>query len=514
MSRKHPALWATAVSLLLVVVALAAWQLRGVSRSAGPVGNATPTAAAGAAQAAVPANSAPPAAFFQVSPQRLQAIGVATGTVTYGPVQDTIRTVGNVAVDEATETSVQVRLAGWIEIVFANVTGERVEKGQPLFTLTSPDLYADEQDYLAAMQNRDRLAASPVGGVAPGANQLLAAATARLQQEQIPPQEIERLRRTNVASRTLTVTSPASGYITERDALPGQQVQPGARLYAIAQLSPIWVNAAIEEADTGRIRRGDPATVAVEALPGRHFEGRIDTVLPAMDPATRTATARIVLDNANAALTPGMFARVEVTVPLGAQVTVPTSGVLQTGERSLAFVDHGGGSLESREVELGPQIGERYVVLHGLRPGERIVTSANFLVDAESQLQSAIGNFAPPPPGVGQAQANQPQAQIDLTTSPSPPRPGSNVLRVRLTDASGQPITGAAVTVVFFMPAMPAMGMAAMTVTRHLGETGGGYYQGAATLGSGGTWQATLTATRQGALLARRQMSLTATGGM
>ncbi|MGH9481710.1 MAG: efflux RND transporter periplasmic adaptor subunit, partial [Terriglobales bacterium] len=468
-----------------------------------------------AAITAALAASAPCQGTLQISPQRLQSIGVQTGLVTYGPVDDTIRTLGNVTVDEEKLASIQARFSGWIETVYAATTYQYVHQGDRLLSIESPEIYAAEQDYLFARRNREALAGSTVAGVAAGAADLLAAALTRLEQQQVPQEEIERLRRTGVAERTITVTSPASGYITERDALPNQHVEPGTRLYTVAGLSPIWVYAAVLESDLGRIRIGDAATVTVAALPGREFAGRVDFIWPELDAATRTAKARIALPNPGATLMPGMYANVQVRVPLGEQITVPAGAVLQAGEQPIAFVDHGGGRLEPRRIVLGSQAGDRIIVLKGLRAGERIVTSANFLIDSESQLQAALGSFAPPPPGVGQAAAPAAaQAQIELTTSPSPPRKGNNLVRVRLTAADGRPLAGAEVTVSFFMPAMPAMGMAAMRTSMHLSDKGGGYYEGTGTLGSGGTWQVTVVAARQGVTLAQQQLSLTATGGM
>ncbi|HSU88940.1 MAG TPA: FixH family protein, partial [Terriglobia bacterium] len=191
------------------------------------------------------------------------------------------------------------------------------------------------------------------------------------------------------------------------------------------------------------------------------------------------------------------------------------SGVLQSGTRQIAFVARSDGYLDPRELELGPRIGDDFVVAKGLKAGERIVTSANFLIDSESQLQSALGSFVPPPPGAGGASAmNPPQASADLTSEPNPPKKGSNVFRVRLTDANGSPISGAEVSVTFFMPAMPAMGMAAMRTPVALSDKGNGVYEGSGALGSGGTWQTTIVAKKNGQTIASKQLSVNATGGM
>ena len=200
---------------------------------------------------------------------------------------------------------------------------------------------------------------------------------------------------------------------------------------------------------------------------------------------------------------------------MGRHEVIPASGVLQTGTRQIVFVDHGEGNLEPREVELGARVGDDYVVLKGLKDGERIVTSANFLIDSESQLQAALGTFTPPPPGVGAAAAsNGPRAVIELATDPNPPQRGRNGLRVKLADANAAPIGGAQVTATFYMAAMPAMGMAAMRVSAQLTDRGGGAYEGPVELPSGGTWQVTLVAQKSGETLATKRLSLDATGSM
>jgi Cu(I)/Ag(I) efflux system membrane fusion protein/cobalt-zinc-cadmium efflux system membrane fusion protein len=214
-----------------------------------------------------------------------------------------------------------------------------------------------------------------------------------------------------------------------------------------------------------------------------------------------------------------MFVNVVIQVPLGSQLVIPVNGVLQSGTRQIVFVDRGSGYLEPRDVQLGPQAGEEYVVLKGLKAGERIVTSANFLIDSESQLQAAIGSFTPPPPGAGAAAAMnnaaaQPTAQVQLSTEPATPHKGTILYRVRLTGADGAPVLGAQVTVRSYMPGMPQMGMAAMNVVTTLIEKGGGLYEGQVNLESGGTWQVTVTASKNATVLATKQLSLNAEGGM
>jgi Cu(I)/Ag(I) efflux system membrane fusion protein/cobalt-zinc-cadmium efflux system membrane fusion protein len=287
------------------------------------------------------------------------------------------------------------------------------------------------------------------------------------------------------------------------------------RLYTIADLSTVWVQAQVFQNDLGRIEVGAPATLTVNAYPGRTFSGHVDFIYPQVDMDTRTAKVRLVFSNAGLQLKPGMFVNVSLKVPMGSQLVIPASGVLQSGTREIAFVERSDGYIEPREVQLGSRVGDDFIVLKGLKAGEQIVTSANFLIDSESQLQAALGSFVPPPPGVGAASAmNAPQGNLELSSDPTPPHKGGNVFRVKLTDASGAPISGAEVSVTFFMPAMPAMGMAAMRTPVTLSDKGNGLYEGSGQLESGGTWQVTILAKKNGQLIATKQLSVNATGGM
>jgi Cu(I)/Ag(I) efflux system membrane fusion protein/cobalt-zinc-cadmium efflux system membrane fusion protein len=210
-----------------------------------------------------------------------------------------------------------------------------------------------------------------------------------------------------------------------------------------------------------------------------------------------------------------MFVNVALKVPMGSQLVIPATGVLQSGAREIAFVQRTDGYIEPREVQLGPRVGDNFIVLKGLNEGEQIITSANFLIDSESQLQAALGSFVPPPPGAGTAAAmNAPRSSVELSSDPTPPHKGANVFRVKLTDAVGSPVSGADVSVTFFMPAMPAMGMAAVRTSVTLSDKAGGLYEGSGQLESGGTWQVTILAKKNGQIVASKQLSVNATGGM
>jgi Cu(I)/Ag(I) efflux system membrane fusion protein/cobalt-zinc-cadmium efflux system membrane fusion protein len=485
------------------------------SDTSDPVVARGPEAVAGAipSPAVVPAGSEPALTPVQISPTRLQEIGVTMAQAELKNVTDELHVPGNVDIDEERLSYVQTRFSGWIQNVSANATYQYVSKGQRLFTIYSPDLVSTEQEYLLAKTNQNAFA-TDMHGTAAEESGWLQAAEERLRQFDVPPSAIATLKETGQVQREIAVNSPASGYITERNALPHAYVQPDVKLYTIADLSTVWVYANVFQNDVGRLKPGNTAQVTVDAYPGRHFTGRIDQILPQVDLTTRTAKVRLVFRNPGVALKPGMYVNVDISVPLGRQLVIPASGVLQAGSRNVAFVDHGQGNLEPREIEIGPQLDDSVIVLKGLRAGERIVSSANFLVDSEAQLQTAMRSFAPHPSNTNAVADSTVQPQIGLTTQPSPPRKGANTVQVKLTGADGKPVAGAQVSVTFFMAAMPAMGMAAQHAAATLQDKGQGLYEGPLALDSGGTWQVTVTVQRGGQVVATKQLSLSATGGM
>jgi Cu(I)/Ag(I) efflux system membrane fusion protein/cobalt-zinc-cadmium efflux system membrane fusion protein len=290
------------------------------------------------------------------------------------------------------------------------------------------------------------------------------------------------------------------------------------RLYTIADLSHVWVNAQVFQDDIGRVKSGDDAEVNIDAYPGQIFPGKIESILPQVDTATRTVTVRLEVMNLGMKLKPGMFVNVDLRTSLGRQLVVPASAVFQSGLRQIAFLDHGNGNLEPREISLGSRVGDVFIVNKGLSPHERIVTSANFLIDSESQLQAASG--APAAAMQMDASASTRYApperfKIDFATSPDPPKIGAgNLLTVKVTHADGSPVIGADVSVAFCMPAMPEMGMGAINTPAHLREAGGGVYRGAITLVCGGRFQVTVRVRQREKIVASRQLTVQAEGAM
>src|SRR6266567_4354801 len=334
-----------------------------------------------------------PLSPIQLSPQHLQEIGVTTALVEMKETSSELQAPGSVAMDEQRLASVHTRFPGWIRSVFANATYQYVKKGQHLFTIYSPDLVSTEQEVLLAKQNQASSSDHTHGPAAKEGNWLLQAAEERLRRFDIPDSEIARIEQNGTVEREVTIESPASGYIIERNALPNAYVQPESKLYSIADLSTVWVYANVFQTDVGRLKPGDRAQVTVDAYPGRQFNGHIDQILPDVDQATRTVRVRLVFGNPDVVLKPGMFVDVKISAPMGRRLVIPATGVLQAGSRQIAFIDHGQGYLETRESETGARLDDSIVVLKGLKAGDRIVSSANFLVDSEAQLQGGMGDL-------------------------------------------------------------------------------------------------------------------------
>ena len=480
------------------------------------VAAAISTPPAARAQSAAP----PHLVAIVVPPERRQLIGVKFATVERRAVVDRIDATGIVEADEQRESYVQTRFPGWIRQVFVNQNWQAVRKGQPLFTIYSPDLVNAENEYLIALGENAQVQNSAVAGVSGGAAAMVSAALDRLRLFGVPERELRRLERERTVRDAIEIDSPATGYIADRAALPNLYADPATRLYTIANLDRVWVYAAIFQDRLAEIHPGDSVAVRVDSFPGRVFAGKVDYIWPAIDPATRTARVRCALGNADAMLKLGMFVQVAIAPNLGRALVIPASGVLQTGTRNVVFIDRGDGYLEPANVELGPRVGANFVVRKGLSPGQRIVSSANFLIESESQLEAAIGGYTPPPPGATQqavAAASgkaAPAATLALATEPSPPARGKNRITVALSDPDGKPITGAQVTVAFYMAAMPSMGMAAIRASAKLTDRGSGRYAGTLDLESGGTYAVTISAQKDGLPVASKQLNVSVAGPM
>lgn len=337
-----------------------------------------------------PAAAARNPAEFRVDPGRLQRIGVRTAPARRQAVATTVRAVGRVVADETTLADVSPRVRGWVGAVHADAVGDPVRKGEVLFTLYSPELHSAQEEYLQALRSQQRAR----GTSAPErADALVRAARNRLRLWDIAGPDLERLARTREPLEYLPIRAPVSGYVVEKNLVAGSAFQPGQRLYRIAPLSRVWIEAEVYEYELPMVREGQRATVTLPYLPGQVFEATVAYVYPTLDPKTRTARLRLVLANPDLALRPGMYANVRARAERGRRLVVPRSAVLHAGERSFVFRALGEGRFRPQAVEVGIRSGEDVEIRSGLEDGDEIVTSGTFLVASESRLRAALAQW-------------------------------------------------------------------------------------------------------------------------
>src|SRR5712672_270179 len=332
-----------------------------------------------------------------ISPERIQMLGVRTEAASLRSIAHTVRAVGTVAADERRIGVVNPKFEGWIEKLLVNTTGQTVRRGEALLEVYSPDLVLAQREYLVARAAAVDMAQSDAM-TRDNANAIAAAALSRLKNWDISADQLARLQRSGVAKRTLTLNAPLGGIVMNKPALQGLHFGAGDMLYRIVDLSTVWLMADVFEQDLAQIRPGQSATITVQAYPGRVFEGRVAFVYPTLNAQTRTAKVRIEVPNPDLLLKTDMYATVEIASPVETStvLAVPDSAVLDTGTKQTVLVDRGEGRFEPRAVKLGPRADGYVTVLEGLREGEKVVTGANFLIDAESNLRAALQAFTAP----------------------------------------------------------------------------------------------------------------------
>lgn len=329
-------------------------------------------------------------AAVSLPPDRLRHLNLTLGTIVRKRMSREVRTSARITADETRLFRVAPKLSGWVERLYVNVTGQAVRKGQPLLDLYSPELVASQQELLSALAASKRLESSPYESVSRGGSDLLEAARRRLRLWDISEEQIARIERTGQVQRTLTLFAPASGYVVEKNVLSGQKILPGDSLLVIADLSVVWAEADVYESDLPHVQVGMPVTITLPYWPGKRFQGRIRFLNPFLDPKTRTLTARLDVPNPELLLKPDMYADATLSFDLGEGLAIPEGAVMRTGVRTFAFKVVSDGSLEPVEIQIGERSGGDYLLLGGLAAGDRVVTSANFLIDSESSLQAAL----------------------------------------------------------------------------------------------------------------------------
>jgi RND family efflux transporter MFP subunit len=509
------------ISLIgLLVLAVAAFAYFGVIRRQPRHEMAMSQAVAEAAAKVEPTPGAPaatptPSAATQdgaifVAPEKQQLIGMRTVAAEMGTLTKDIRIVGKVSYDETRLTHIHSKVSGYIEEVFADSVGKSVRAGDPLFTIYSPDLVATEQDFLLALRSRELLRASTVASAAQGSENLIAAARERLRLWDVTDQEIQRLETEGKMTHAMEVYSPVTGVVMERAAYHhGTFVDPTKDLFTIVDLSQVWVLGEVYETDLPFIRTGQSAEIELPySGGGKKLRGHVEFIYPFLDPKTRTAQVRMEFPNSGLSLKPEMFTNITMAVSIGRQVLVPQDALMDTGTEQYVFIDKGNGYIQPRKVKVSAEAGERVGIEQGLKPGERVVTGANFVVDSESRLKGAFAGMGSPsqaPTGTG---AGTKQTISVEVLDPKTAKTGMNAIRLLVKDASGNPITGAQVDVGLFMPQMGAM--PPMSSKGTLNEVGNGIYAGQIEVKMAWTWQTTVTVRKNGALVGVGETSVTA----
>ena len=320
----------------------------------------------------------------KISPERQQLIGIKTANVKSQPVHKLIKAVGRVDYAEPNISIVNLKFDGWIENLYVNSTGRAVRKGELLFDIYSPELVSAEQEYLIALKADKMLG---------DASSILKSAREKLRLWDVTDSQVEELGRTGQFKKSITVYSPGSGIVIEKNIVQGQKVMSGENLFKIADLSRVWILGEVYEYELPFIKTGQEAKISLSYYPGESFSGRITYIYPYLKPETRTNQIRIEVGNPGLKFKPEMFANLEIHVDYGTKLTVPADAVLDAGISKIVFIAKGDGYFEPREVKLGVRGEDVYEVLAGVSEGESVVTSANFLIDSESSLKAALNRM-------------------------------------------------------------------------------------------------------------------------
>src|SRR5881296_754105 len=445
-------------------------------------------------------------ASVELSDQEQKAIGVEVVEVQRQTIRKEINAPGKVAEPETGIGTISARIGGRIEKLLINVTGETVDRGQPVALIYSPEVFTAGEEYRLALENRQRLGASKEPQAISDADELVRASRRRLELRGLTAQQIEEIASAAEKAVQITTYSPVSGVITKRNVAEGQYVREGDVLLEVVDLNTVWVHAEIFESDIPLIRTGLKVRITAPTLTGGSVQGIVDFLQPAVDPQNRTMTARIQVPNPQMRLRPGMFVQVSLEASLGGDVvSVPRSAVLDTGKEQVVYVAKDNGVFEKRSVEGSIAGDDFYAVTRGVKAGERVVTHGNFLIDSQTRLTGTItGMFGGSKAYGGETASSQAPASnytITVQSEPTLLKGGSEgTFHVRVTGPDGKPVADAQVQMTLIMPAMPSMGMGEMRSMIDL-SWNGSEYVGKGTVAMAGPWNITVEARRGGQLL-------------
>ncbi len=329
---------------------------------------------------------------IKIDPVSVQNTGVKIETVQKRMLEKTIRTVGKVEYDETKVYNINTKIMGWIEKLHVDYTGKYVQKGQPLLEVYSPELVSTQEEYLQAIKYQKKLLASSLPEAQRGSDDLIESAKRRLLYWDISEKEIAELEQRGTPKKTMTIYSPVNGIVTDKMVLQGQNIMSGMTLYKIADLSNVWVIADVYQYEVPWIKIGQEIDLNLSYLPGKSYKGRVTYIYPFLNAESKTIKVRAEVRNtASYDFKPGMFANVEIKSPITFNaVAVPEQSLIRSGERIIAVISLGGGYFDPREVKTGVNASGYVQILEGVKEGEKIVTSSQFLIDSESNLKAAV----------------------------------------------------------------------------------------------------------------------------
>ncbi|MCI0415029.1 efflux RND transporter periplasmic adaptor subunit [bacterium] len=444
-----------------------------------------------------------------IPPQRQQVLGVRSVPAETKSLSREIRTVGKIAYDETRITHIHTKFNGWVENVFVDFVGQPVKRGQPLFTIYSPELLSTQQEYLLALRSEKQLGNSSFDWIAKSPSSLTESAKARLRLWGVSEGQIDEIAKTGKTTRALTIYSPVSGVVTQRAAYHhGMYVTPELELYTIVDLSTVWLLADIYEKDLPFIKMGQSVRVQFPYAEQPPMNVKVDFFYPYLDPNTRTGQVRIQLRNPNSQFKPDQFVNVVLQTPEKTVLVVPNDAVLNTGDKQYVFVELGSGYFDPRQVQIGIQTKEGTEIATGVKEGERVVTAANFLLDSEARLRGVLENMGKPSKAQTMQVAPSTGGLVIQVLEPKTAKTGDNRMRVSVKDAGGKPVSGAEVEVTLSMPqmgAMPPMSNKAMLL-----DQGNGIYAGNIEFQMAWTWETTIVVKKENKVIGSMKTTVTA----
>jgi Cu(I)/Ag(I) efflux system membrane fusion protein len=511
-----------AIGMAVAVLAgVSLWRAQPAPRKATLVEPAT------AAQSATPPSvqagaesGTQPGTIVELSDAEQNAAGIQLAEVRLQPLVTEVSAFGRVEQPESQLSTISARVAGRIDKLYLQYTGQNVQRGQMIAEVFSTELLAASDEYRLALDSRKQLGSAAEPDALRAADDLVSASRRRLELWGLTTAQIDHIA-SGRNSADVAIYSNTSGTVVERKVTQGQYVNAGDMLYSVADFSTVWVKADVYEADLPQIRPRQPVEITSDALSGRTIHGYVEFIEPQATSETRTIPVHIHVANPGMQLRPGMFVRAVFALHHENALTVPRSAILDTGTRKLVYVAKANGVFEAREVQTGAPNNDLFPVMAGLKPGERVVTNGNFLIDSQTRLSGGMtGLFGGSKEfagneghggGPSESQNAVPKmAKLTYRTEPDSVKGAAPAkFLVTLSDGEGKPVTDAQVTVTFVMPAMPAMNMPEMRAKGDLSWTGK-EYGGTIDVPTAGSWNVIVEATRNGAVLASQHARITA----